>query len=105
MSSLTHLGSDPALLGYVCRPDTGARHTYDNIKANGWFTANHIHEGMVQQAHQTSARYPREVSEFAAVGFEEEYVAGIAAPFVRDICRAPATYSSSKPTAANSEPP
>ncbi|MBM3186302.1 MAG: flavin oxidoreductase, partial [Bacteroidetes bacterium] len=29
-SSITHLGSDPALLGFILRPTTVPRHTYSN---------------------------------------------------------------------------
>lgn len=84
VSSLIHLGSNPGLLGYVCRPALVSRHTYDNIKATGWFTANHVHADFCREAHQTSARYPAGVSEFAACGFTEEYLAGISAPFVKE---------------------
>ena len=31
-SSITHLGSDPALIGFILRPTTVPRHTYSNIK-------------------------------------------------------------------------
>ncbi|MDP2159544.1 MAG: flavin oxidoreductase, partial [Flavobacterium sp.] len=31
-SSITHLGSDPALLGFILRPTTVPRNTYKNIK-------------------------------------------------------------------------
>lgn len=35
-SSVIHLGSDPPLLGFILRPTTVARNTYDNLK-NGNF--------------------------------------------------------------------
>ena len=41
-SSITHLGSDPALLGFIMRPTTVPRDTYKNIKETGFFTVNHI---------------------------------------------------------------
>jgi flavin reductase (DIM6/NTAB) family NADH-FMN oxidoreductase RutF len=84
VSSLLHLGSNPGLLGYVSRPASVSRHTYDNIQATGWFTANHVTADTCRAAHQTSARYPDEVSEFAACGFTEEYLSGIPAPFVKE---------------------
>ena len=71
-SSAVHIGSDPALIALVTRPivegGKTSRHTYDNIKTTGFFTINHIHEGIIGQAHQTSASYADGVSEFDASG-------------------------------------
>ena len=64
-SSLVHLGSDPAILGFISRPptiDTG--HTYRNIQENGFYTINHIHPEFVENAHYTSAKFSKEISEF-----------------------------------------
>ena len=41
-SSITHLGSNPALLGFFLRPTTVPRNTYSNIKSNLKYTINHI---------------------------------------------------------------
>jgi flavin reductase (DIM6/NTAB) family NADH-FMN oxidoreductase RutF len=35
-SSIVHIGSDPALIGYINRPLAAAPHTLANIKANGF---------------------------------------------------------------------
>lgn len=71
-SSAVHIGSDPPLLGIVSRPVDGdlktTRHTYRNIRERKHFTLNHVHEGIVEAAHQTSAAYPDGVSEFEQVG-------------------------------------
>ena len=87
-SSAVHIGSEPALIALVTRPvvDGGktSRHTYDNIKNTGFFTINHIHEGIIKQAHQCSASYPDGVSEFDAVGLTPQYLADFAAPFVAE---------------------
>ncbi len=83
-SSMVHIGSDPALIGYINRPVAAAPHTLANIKANGFYTVNHIHPAFLEQAHQTSAKYPDEVNEFAAVGLTEEYVEGVHVPFVKE---------------------
>lgn len=82
MSSAVHLGSHPPLLALVMRPDAAAQHTLANILATGVYTLNHVTEDFFPQAHQTAARYPSEVSEFAAVGLTPELLAGFAAPFV-----------------------
>ena len=83
-SSIVHIGSDPALIGYINRPLAAAPHTLANIKANGFYTVNHIHSSFLAQAHQTSAKYPDEVNEFTEVGLTEEYIEGVKVPFVKE---------------------
>ena len=82
-NSVTHIGSDPPLLGFILRPQTVPRNTYNNIKETGVFTVNHIQKDMIEMAHQTAARYDREVSEFHETGLEEEYLDGFFAPYVK----------------------
>ena len=82
-SSLVHLGANPALLAFVMRPATVERHTLENILATNVFTVNHLNEGIYKQAHQTSASYPADVSEFEATGLTEEYKENFLAPFVK----------------------
>ncbi len=81
-SSITHYGSSPAIYGFVMRPTTVARHTYDNIKETGVFTINSISVNDVVDAHHTSAKYPKEVSEFEMTKFTEQYRDEFYAPFV-----------------------
>lgn len=83
-SSVTHLGSNPALLGFILRPNVVPRNTYNNLKATGYFTVNHIAQNMIAQAHQTSASYDAEISEFEMVNLEQEYLSDIDVPFVKD---------------------
>lgn len=83
-SSVVHLGANPPLIGFVQRPDAVERHTYENILETSSYTINHIHEGFYENAHQASARYPRELSEFDAVHLTEEYKNDFFAPFVRE---------------------
>lgn len=82
-SSVTHIGSDPALLGFFLRPTTVIRNTYDNIKEMGCFTINHIHESILEDAHHTSAKYESGISEFDVTQLEEDYKTGFYAPFVK----------------------
>ncbi len=82
-SSVTHLGSNPPTLGFILRPTTVPRDTYKNIKDSGIFTINHIHEDIIEDAHHTSAKYPREVSEFDMTNLEEEFKGKFKAPFVK----------------------
>jgi flavin reductase (DIM6/NTAB) family NADH-FMN oxidoreductase RutF len=82
-SSITHLGSSPALIGFIMRPTTVPRDTYKNIKETGYFTVNHITVDMIADAHHTSANYELGISEFDKTNLEEEYKNGIEIPFVK----------------------
>jgi flavin reductase (DIM6/NTAB) family NADH-FMN oxidoreductase RutF len=82
-SSVTHLGSNPGLIGFIVRPTTVKRDTYSNIKETGFFTVNHVSLEMIESAHHTSASYDLGVSEFEKTDLEEEYKNGIAIPFVK----------------------
>ncbi len=84
VSSVVHIGSHPPLLALVFRPDTVERHTLDNIRATGAYTINHVNHAMIEAAHQTAARYPREQSEFAATGLTELWEHKWLAPFVAE---------------------
>ena len=68
VSSVVHLGSSPAQMGVVLRPPGADAHTYKNIKATGQCTFSHVHADWLEKAHQCSARYPADVSEFEEVG-------------------------------------
>ena len=81
-SSLVHLGSNPALYGFVMRPASVERHTLENIRSTQEYTVNHINKSIYKQAHQTPAKYKRSVSEFEAVGLNAEYASDFSAPFV-----------------------
>jgi flavin reductase (DIM6/NTAB) family NADH-FMN oxidoreductase RutF len=83
-SSVTHLGSNPPTLGFILRPTTVPRDTYKNIKDSGIFTINHIYDAIIDDAHHTSAKYPKEISEFEVTSLEEEYKGAFKAPFVKN---------------------
>lgn len=86
ISSAFHLGADPALLGFISRPDLVSRHTLENIRDTSVYTLNHVHSGIIAAAHQTSARYPREQSEFDATGLTPTFSQYHDAPYVAE-CR------------------
>jgi flavin reductase (DIM6/NTAB) family NADH-FMN oxidoreductase RutF len=81
-SSIVHLGADPALLGFIQRPVGVSGDSFRNLTATGFYTLNHVHEGMMERAHQTSARYPPDVSEFEACHLTPLHIDGFPAPFV-----------------------
>ncbi len=81
-SNIVHLGADPALIGFINRPRDAAPHTIGNIEATGNYTINLIPANIIEQAHQTSAKYAAEESEFDAVGLTPEWTDDSKAPFV-----------------------
>ncbi len=83
-NSLFHLGANPPLFGFIIRPDSAERHTLNNIVSANEFTVNHVSENFYKQAHQTSARYPADRSEFDATGITPEYKTDCKAPFVKE---------------------
>jgi flavin reductase (DIM6/NTAB) family NADH-FMN oxidoreductase RutF len=54
------------------------------MEANKYFTLNVVTAEIAAAAHQTSARYASEVSEFQACHLTEEYVDGFFAPAVKE---------------------
>jgi flavin reductase (DIM6/NTAB) family NADH-FMN oxidoreductase RutF len=81
-SSLFHLGANPALIGFIVRPDSVDRHTLTNIISTKCYTVNQINENIYKQAHQTSARYEKEISEFDAIALTTCFKNNFVAPYV-----------------------
>ncbi|MCC5943530.1 MAG: flavin reductase [Bernardetiaceae bacterium] len=81
-SQVVHLGASPPLIGMIIRPDVSPRHTLENIIAHKFYTLNHVNSHIFKQAHQTAARYDREISEFEVTGLTSQHIAGFDAPFV-----------------------
>lgn len=83
-SNIVHLGADPALIGFINRPREASPHTLSNIERTGSYTINHIHEEFVEKAHQTSAKYAEQVSEFEKTGLTPLWTEHTRAPFVKE---------------------
>lgn len=83
-SSVIHVGANPPAIGFLMRPVSVERHTYTNIKETNYFTINHINKNIFKKAHQTSARYDKDISEFDECGLIPEYSNTIKAPYVRE---------------------
>lgn len=83
-SSAIHVGANPPLIGILVRPASVPRHTYTNIKETNYFTINHINKEIFKKAHQTSARYDKDVSEFDECGLTPEYSDTFKVPYVRE---------------------
>ena len=83
-SSIFHIGANPPLIGLIFRPSPPERNTFANIIETGFYTLNHINETIYNQAHQTSARYNKGISEFEITGLNREYKDGFFAPYVAE---------------------
>jgi flavin reductase (DIM6/NTAB) family NADH-FMN oxidoreductase RutF len=83
-NSLIHLGANPALFGLVCRPNTVQRDTLQNIMETNVYTLNFIPSDLYKLAHQTSARYDSNVSEFEVTGLIPKFHAFCKAPLVEE---------------------
>jgi len=84
-SSVFHLGSNPAQLGFIMRPlSEPPRDTYRNIQETGYYTINHVSESFIKKAHYTSAKLDRGESEFDLINIEKEFIKDFNAPFVKD---------------------
>ena len=84
-SSVVHLGSKPPLIGFITRPAIKfGRHTLKNIIETKCFTINHVSTEIVENAHFTSAKFPKEISEFKMCGLNEIYHDDFSAPFVKE---------------------
>ncbi|MCZ8091528.1 flavin reductase [Flavobacterium sp.] len=83
-SSIFHIGANPPLIGMIFRPSPPERDTMRNILETGFYTINHINENIYKQAHQTSARYDKDISEFDVTGLKPVYKNNFFAPFVSE---------------------
>lgn len=79
-SSIVHIGSNPALVGFINRPVEAAPHTQNT----GSYTINHVHASFLEKAHQTSAKYPEGISEFDETDLTPVFQESIKAPFVKE---------------------
>ncbi len=83
-SNIVHIGSEPALIGFINRPIAATPHTLSNIQSTEFYSINHVQENFVKQAHQTSAKYNENVNEFEEVGLTAIYENNSKVPFVAE---------------------
>ena len=83
-NSVIHVGANPPLLGMLMRPPAVQRDTLSNIRETGYYTINHISEEIHIRAHQTSAKFATQKSEFEAVNLTPEFTANFPAPYVKE---------------------
>ena len=84
-SSVVHLGSNPAQIGFVMRPQTDdLKDTYANILETGVYTINQISKAFIKKAHYTSAKLDKGISEFEIMKLEPVFMNDFFAPFVQE---------------------
>ena len=83
-NSIVHVSSNPPRLGFIMRPLTVERNTYDNIIETTVFTINHVHKSLLKRAHYTSAKVEKDQSEFNICNLKESSIPGFKAPFVEE---------------------
>ena len=70
-SSVVHLGSNPAMIGFVMRPQSNTNtDTYQNILDTKFYTINHITQKIYKKAHMTSGK--TDSSEFDILSIDKE---------------------------------
>lgn len=83
-NSIVHISSEPARIGFIMRPLSVTRDTYDNIKNTSYYTINHVHKSFLKKAHFTSAKFDTDESEFELCNLTEQYTKEFQAPFVEE---------------------
>ena len=84
-SSVVHLGSNPALIGFILRPQQKIRrHTHENILENGYYTINHLPNHKTLEGHYTSAKFDKETSEYDVCHFTPEFQYDFPVPYVKE---------------------
>ncbi len=83
VSSVTHIGVNPSLIGMVLRPNTVPRQTLENIMTSKCWTLNNVLEEFYPQAHQCAARYDEHSSEFRETSLTDVY-SSLKAPYVAE---------------------
>ena len=84
-SSVVHLGSDPALIGFIMRPNNNVkRDTLNNILETKSFTINHVNSSFAEKANYTSLNFKQNQSEFDYCNLESFYIDNYSSPFVKE---------------------
>ena len=84
-SSIVHISSKPALIGFFIRCNKEFRRdTFENIITQKVYTLNHVNASNVKEAHCTSIKFDKNISEFEKCNFTEHYIENFSAPFVKE---------------------
>lgn len=81
-NSIIHIGANPPYIGMIARPETDEHQTLKNIRETKLYTLNHVNASIVRQAHQCSAKFDNQTSEFKMTNLTEFYSDTHSAPYV-----------------------
>lgn len=83
-STVIHIGSNPALLGFIHRPIGEYGHTLKNILATNYYTINNVPIDITNKADSTSAKLAQDQSEFDYSGLTPMFESEFYAPYVAE---------------------
>ena len=84
-SSVVHLGSNPALIGFFNRPVSyPPKQTLNNILETKHFSINQVNHLIAKRAHATSYKFQESESEFKECNLTELFIDGFETPFVEE---------------------
>lgn len=79
-----HVGSSPPYIGFLLRPTTVPRHTYENLRQYPYATLNAVTEAFRQRAHATHAKLPYGESELEHFALSPQWIAGEDLPYIEE---------------------
>lgn len=79
-----HVGSSPPYVGFLLRPTTVPRHTYENLRQYPYATMNAVSRAMYARAHATHAKLPYGESEAEHFGLPLHWEAEEDLPYLME---------------------
>lgn len=79
-----HVGSSPPYLGFLLRPTTVPRHTYENLRHYPYATLNAVAESFRERAHATHTKLPYGESELDRFALSLRQIAGEDLPYLAE---------------------
>jgi len=79
-----HIGSSPPYVGFLLRPTSVPRHTYENLRHFPYATLNAVSRSFFEKAHATHAKLPPEESEASRFGLTLHIEPGEPLPYLAE---------------------
>ncbi len=79
-----HVGSSPPYVGFLLRPTTVPRHTYENLRHYPYATMNAVAHSFYEKAHATHAKLPYGESELEHLGLPLRWAEGEDVPYLAE---------------------
>ncbi|MCX7651640.1 MAG: flavin reductase family protein [Bacteroidia bacterium] len=84
LNSGIHIGSSPPYVGFLLRPTTVPRHTYENLRLYPFATMNAVSSDFYERAHATHGKFPYGESEIERCGLSLRWEEGEDMPYVAE---------------------